>query len=115
VAAEVVASQAADAVPNGVASVQVAAEAAPTGSAAGDGVEESGPAVAAPTPFWNPTHVVPAGGLPAWDAPDPSRPPVAMLSERVELVVVAWAGAWAQVRGVNGWTGWVDGRRIIVV
>ena len=112
VAAEVVASQAADAVPNEVAPVQVAAEAAPTGSAAGDGVEESALAVAAPTPFWNPTHVVPAGGLPAWDAPDPSRPPVAMLSERVELVVVAWAGAWAQVRGVNGWTGWVDGRRI---
>jgi hypothetical protein len=38
---------------------------------------------------------------------------VARLSERVELVVVARAGAWAQVRGVNGWTGWVDGRRIV--
>jgi RsiW-degrading membrane proteinase PrsW (M82 family) len=69
------------------------------------------PAVAAAA--WTPTHLVPAGGLPAWAAPDPSRPPVATLSERVELVVVAREGAWAQVRGVNGWTGWVDGRLIV--
>jgi protease PrsW len=74
--------------------------------------------VAPPTPptsvpVWAPSHVVPAGGLPAWDAPEPARQPVAMLSERVELVVLSRAGAWAQVRGVNGWTGWVDGRRIV--
>ena len=91
-------------VPAGVVAAEAVEESAPTGFA---------PTVAAPTPFWNPTHVVPAGGAPAWDAPDPSRPPVARLSERVELVVVARAGAWAQVRGVNGWTGWVDGRRIV--
>ena len=64
-------------------------------------------------PVWAPSHVVPAGGLPAWDAPEPARQPVAILSERVELVVLSRAGAWAQVRGVNGWTGWVDGRRIV--
>jgi RsiW-degrading membrane proteinase PrsW (M82 family) len=74
--------------------------------------------VAPPTPptsvpVWAPSHVVPAGGLPAWDAPEPAREPVAILSERVELVVLSRAGAWAQVRGVNGWTGWVDGRRIV--
>lgn len=62
---------------------------------------------------WAPSHVVPAGGLPAWDAPEPALQPVAILSERVELVVLSRAGAWAQVRGVNGWTGWVDGRRIV--
>ena len=71
------------------------------------------PAPAVLPPAWTPTHLVPAGGLPAWAAPDPSRPPVARLAERVELVVVARAGAWAQVRGVNGWTGWVDGRLIV--
>jgi SH3-like domain-containing protein len=49
----------------------------------------------------------------AWEAPDPARPPVAALSERVELIVVAQAGAWAQVRGANGWTGWVDGRLLV--
>ncbi len=68
---------------------------------------------AAAAPAWAPTHVVPAGGLPAWDAPDPARQPVAMLSARVELIVVGRAGAWANVRGVNGWTGWVDGRLLV--
>jgi RsiW-degrading membrane proteinase PrsW (M82 family) len=62
---------------------------------------------------WSPTHHVPAGGMAAWDAPDPARQPVAWLAERVELVVLAQAGAWAQVRGVNGWTGWVDGRLLV--
>ena len=85
----------------------------------GPAPEVVGPAAAVPAtravlpPAWTPTHVVPVGGMPAWDLPDPSRPPVARLSERVELVVVARAGAWAQVRGVNGWTGWVDGRLIV--
>jgi len=26
---------------------------------------------------------------------------------------VAQGGAWAQVRGLNGWTGWVDGRLLV--
>ena len=78
------------------------------------------PAPAEPAPAaghaaleWMPTHVVPAGGMAAWEAPDPARPPAAALSERVELIVVAQAGAWAQVRGANGWTGWVDGRLLV--
>jgi protease PrsW len=94
----------------------VPAEAAPAEAAAASDpavAAQSMPAVPFPAPVWDPTHVVPAGGLPAWDAPDPARQPVAMLSERVELIVVARVGAWAQVRGVNGWTGWVDGRRIV--
>lgn len=64
---------------------------------------------------WSPTHVVPAGGLAAWDAPDPSRPQVTTLGERVELVVEQRFGDWAQVRGENGWTGWVDSRLLIPV
>lgn len=111
--------------PADVAPAQTPAEAAAPAEAPAPAGPAAEPEAAAPAeaalvpapvvlaPAWTPTHVVPAGGMPAWDAPDPSRPPVARLSERVELVVVARAGAWAQVRGLNGWTGWVDGRLIV--
>jgi hypothetical protein len=62
-----------------------------------------------------PTHMSPHGGLPAWDAPDSSRPPAIRLSERAELVVDSRSGGWAQVRDVNGWTGWVDSRLLVVL
>lgn len=62
---------------------------------------------------WSPTHLVPSGGMPAWLTPDPSQPPFAVLPERLDLVVDAWAGAWAHVRAGNGWRGWVDGRLLI--
>jgi RsiW-degrading membrane proteinase PrsW (M82 family) len=64
-------------------------------------------------PIWAPTHLVPPGGMAAWNAPDPSRPAMLNLPERLELVVESRAGAWAQVRAVNGWRGWVDGRRLV--
>jgi RsiW-degrading membrane proteinase PrsW (M82 family) len=64
-------------------------------------------------PVWTPTHLVPPGGMAAWIAPDPSRPPMLNLPERLELIVESRAGAWAQVRAVNGWRGWVDGRRLV--
>ncbi|MGD0019197.1 MAG: PrsW family intramembrane metalloprotease [Candidatus Limnocylindrales bacterium] len=64
-------------------------------------------------PAWAPTHLVPPGGMAAWDAPDPSRPAMLNLPERLELVVESRAGAWAHVRAVNGWRGWVDGRRLV--
>jgi RsiW-degrading membrane proteinase PrsW (M82 family) len=76
-------------------------------------VEAPAVSTSAPETAWLPTHVVPAGGVVAWDVPDPARRPIARLAERVELVVLSQAGAWAQVRGVNGWTGWVDGRLLI--
>ena len=66
--------------------------------------------LAAPT--WSPTHFVPMDGLPAWDYPDPNRQPIAVLNARLGLVVEAVAGDWALVRAVNGWRGWVDGRRL---
>jgi RsiW-degrading membrane proteinase PrsW (M82 family) len=73
------------------------------------------PIVSAPPapPAWAPTHLVPPGGLAAWNAPDPSSPPLLILPERLELVVESRAGAWALVRAINGWRGWVDGRRLI--
>jgi RsiW-degrading membrane proteinase PrsW (M82 family) len=64
-------------------------------------------------PAWAPTHLVPPGGMAAWAHPDPSSPPLVNLPERLELVIEQRAGAWAFVRAVNGWRGWVDGRRLI--
>ncbi len=58
-------------------------------------------------------HRVPDTGLPAWAAPDPSRPPVANLAPHLELRVAERAGDWARVVASNGWSGWVDGRRLI--
>jgi ankyrin repeat protein len=72
------------------------------------------PASAFEARAWMPTHLVPSGGMAAWDAPDPSRPPMVQLSERLELVVEAGAGAWAQARAINGWRGWVDGRLLVL-
>jgi RsiW-degrading membrane proteinase PrsW (M82 family) len=76
---------------------------------------EPAPQPAAPlaTPAWAPTHLVPPGGMAAWDAPDPSRPPIYNLPERLELVVESRVGAWALVRAINGWRGWVDGRWLV--
>jgi hypothetical protein len=71
------------------------------------------PAPPSPEPAWSPTHFVPPGGMSAWFAPDPSHPPITILPERLDLVVEAWVGAWAHVRAVNGWRGWVDGRLLI--
>lgn len=61
---------------------------------------------------FTPTHEVPAGGMSAWAAPDPNLQPVARLEARVQLRVDERRGAWARVTGSNGWTGWVDERRL---
>ena len=66
-----------------------------------------------PPPAWRPTHLVPAGGMAAWAAPDPAHAPMVSLGGLLELVVVERAGDWARVVAVNGWSGWVDGRRLI--
>ncbi len=68
-------------------------------------------APAAPGPAgWTPTHVVPAAGMAAWSAPDPSQPPLVTLAAGVQLSILEERGAWAHVMGSNGWTGWVDSR-----
>jgi RsiW-degrading membrane proteinase PrsW (M82 family) len=66
-----------------------------------------------PHPAWRPTHLVPDGGIAAWAAPDPARAPTVGLGAGLELIVLERAGAWARVAAVNGWSGWVDGRRLI--
>jgi len=72
-------------------------------------------AAAAPPPppqaaTFAPTHKVPEGGMSAWATPDPNAPVAAQLAPGVELQTVEQRGAWAQVMGSNGWTGWVDSR-----
>jgi SH3-like domain-containing protein len=71
------------------------------------------PIVTAPmAAVWQATNQVPAGGLPAWATPDPAQAPAVQLAERVQLRVEEMRGAWARVSAENGWSGWVDGRRL---
>ena len=74
------------------------------------------PAESAPTmvisAVWAPSHRVPEGGLRAWQDPDPAVEPIATLQPRVELSIAERRGDWAKVIGSNGWTGWVDARRL---
>jgi hypothetical protein len=62
---------------------------------------------------WSATHVIPAGGLPAWASPDPSAPPAFQMPPGTEVVVGDRAGDWAYVGAENGWTGWVDARQLV--
>lgn len=66
------------------------------------------------TPGFEPTHVVPRDGAPAWEAPDPERPTVP-LDPLLPVQVVERLGDWARVLCANGWSAWVDGRRLVSV
>lgn len=61
------------------------------------------------------THVAPPEGLQVWQAPDPSVPAVAPVQAGVQMQLLERRGAWARVAFSNGWSGWVDGRRIVEV
>jgi SH3-like domain-containing protein len=71
------------------------------------------PVRAAQAAAWVPTHEVPTGGMSAWPRPDPQLAPIARLTDRVQLTIDETRGAWARVTGSNGWTGWVDARRLL--
>jgi hypothetical protein len=58
---------------------------------------------------WAPTHRIPAEGLPVWEAPG-AQAPTATAEGGLEVKVLGWNGAWAQVEFTNGWSGWLDGR-----
>jgi hypothetical protein len=62
---------------------------------------------------WLPTHSVPSGGMAVWASPDSSAHSILTIAERVELVVDQRQRDWALVRAESGWTGWVDGRRLV--
>ena len=59
------------------------------------------------------THVAPPEGLQAWQAPDPSVPAAANVQAGVQMQLLERRGAWARVLFSNGWSGWVDGRRMV--
>jgi hypothetical protein len=71
------------------------------------------PPVTPTAPVWAPNARVPDEGMPAWAYPDPTQQPVVMLAPRLDLLVAEQAGGWVRVVAVNGWTGWVDGRRLL--
>ena len=67
------------------------------------------PTLAVSAPIWTPTHRIAEGGTAVWHAQgDPSRPSSGRLPGHLELVVESSDGAWALVRDINGWKGWVD-------
>ena len=82
---------------------EAAAPAAPRPSTATSTATASG---------WQPTHVVPSGGLPAWNEPSPDQPVATTLDGGVELAVAEQRGDWARVVAANGWEGWVDARAL---
>lgn len=63
-------------------------------------------------PSWQATHGVPVGGLDAYELPDPALAPIARLDAGLPVQVGEELGAWARVVCSNGWTAWVDGRRL---
>ncbi len=63
-----------------------------------------------------PTHRVPAGGLPAWDAPDPARTAVATLDPGLDVRCVEQRDdGWTRIVCSNDWIAWVDGRRLMTL
>ncbi|MDX3129574.1 hypothetical protein PV367_07125 [Streptomyces europaeiscabiei] len=66
------------------------------------------------TPGFLPSHVVPPGGLPAWEAPDPSYPTVA-LDPLLPVQLLERRGDWGHVLCANGWSAWIDGRLLVAV
>jgi hypothetical protein len=62
---------------------------------------------------YRPTHRAPDDGMQAWDTPDGTKPPVAALDARLDVEVVERQGAWARILCSNGWSAWVDGRRLV--
>ncbi|MFJ7153897.1 hypothetical protein ACIQUQ_03055 [Streptomyces sp. NPDC101118] len=65
-------------------------------------------------PDFRPTHVVPQEGLPAWEAPDVSRP-TEPLDPFLPVQLLARRGEWGQILCANGWSAWVDGRLLVAV
>ncbi|MFI9039382.1 hypothetical protein [Streptomyces sp. NPDC053726] len=66
------------------------------------------------TPEFRPTHVVPQDGLPAWEAPDVSRP-TEPLDPLLPVQLIDRRGDWGQILCANGWSAWVDGRLLVSV
>ena len=61
---------------------------------------------------WVPTHVVPPGGAATWAEPDPDAPATARLDAGLSIGVAERRGDWARIVCENGWSAWVDARRL---
>lgn len=71
------------------------------------------PAPAPPSPpaaAWQPTHRIPTGGLDGYPTSD--RSVAVPIDPGVPVQVIERAGDWARIVASNGWTAWVDGRRL---
>ena len=95
------------------AAVAVPAPVAPTAPAWAPAPAPVAPAPVAPmAPAWAPTHTVPPEGMTAWPTPDPQTSGV-QLGGGLPVAVAERTGDWAHVVTSNGWSGWVDGRRLV--
>ncbi|MFF3557920.1 hypothetical protein ACWD4V_32795 [Streptomyces tsukubensis] len=66
------------------------------------------------TEDFTPTHVVPPGGLSAWETPGTSRP-AAPLDPLLPVLLADRRGDWGRIVCANGWSAWVDGRLLVAV
>ncbi|MGP3637909.1 hypothetical protein ACTU45_32060 [Streptomyces sp. 24-1644] len=66
------------------------------------------------TPEFRPTHVVHPDGMPAWEAPDVSRP-TTPLDPLLPVQLLDRRGDWGFVACANGWSAWIDGRLLVPV
>ena len=62
---------------------------------------------------WQPTHVVVPEGAQAWGEPDPAAATAGALDPGLEVrVTEQQADGWVRILCANGWSAWVDGRRL---
>ncbi len=80
--------------------------------ASATGSSVAGSAAVGTATTWTPTRGTPAEGLDAWPQPDPASAEPIRLDPGLHLRVEQVSGDWAQVVASNGWTGWVDARRL---
>ena len=65
---------------------------------------------------FRPTHRVAGEELATYGRPDPAAAPGARLTPHLEVrVIEQHPDGWAQVQCSNGWTTWVDGRRLVAL
>jgi hypothetical protein len=92
-------------------STEIPAGKPPATNEASPSAPPTGDAASTPAPAWAPTHTVPAEGLTAWVEPDLKAESVAVAGG-LPVAVAERKGDWARIVASNGWTGWVDGRRL---
>ncbi len=68
-----------------------------------------------PLGAFSPTHAAPAGGMPAWETPDSAGTTTASLDADVRFRVTERRGDWARIECSNGWSAWVEGRRMVAL